>query len=140
MNEKLKAWQGKLSELRPRPIGKGSGYKRDTLVSLYPCTDEHSKVDIIRASLHERVLELTGWKDGDHMDAVIEGNQMVMYRAERGPTLCRVDTRKNGSCSRRYVRFPLPYGSAEGFPRGEAQKVEAGPGRLAFNLPASSEE
>ena len=136
MNERIKAWQGKMSELRPRPqMSRGAAGE---LVTVGASSEIKNNADVIRVSFHERVLAMTGWKDGDRMDAAIDGDHMIVFRSEAGPMLCR---NKGGGKkvmgTRRYIRFPLPLGSVSDFPRGVCREIETGPGKVAFLLPAT---
>ena len=131
MNEKLKKWEGKNSELSParssysRPLG-------NVLVALSvggeTRTDKHA---ILRVSFLHRALLLTGWEIGDRLDIDIEGETVVIFRADAGRKLCPSSPRGG----RDYLRYPYPAGSLDGFPIGPITAIESGPGRMAFELP-----
>ena len=131
MNDKIKAWEGKHSDLFPSP----SQYNKpfgDVLVVLSVSgetrTDKHA---ILRVSFLHRVLLLTGWQNGDRLDIDIEGETVLIFRSDAGRKLCASSPRGG----RNYIRYTYPAGSLDGFPVGVPSAVEAVPGKIAFTLP-----
>jgi len=142
MNDKIKAWEGRLSQKIPRlAMGAGCGNSLSSvLVNLTVNGDTPKEPhDILRISFHPHVLDLTGWKLGDKLDVEINGNAAIVFRDNSGRQLCRTGgtAKKNGN--RIYLRFALRGGSLSGFPVGSAREVESAPGRIAFLLPLESD-
>jgi len=136
MNEKLKKWEGRISEKFTR-IGKGGrAVPSDTLISITTAGNNGKVPDsIMRISFNERLLGLTGWKDGDCLDMEISGDEAVVFRSDVGRQLCKST---GSNTTRRYLRYASAAGSFCGFPVGICRQVEAGPGKVAFLLPVQS--
>ena len=136
MNEKLKAWEGRMSDKMPgRGSGRG-GVRSDALVALRknsePNRNGHNNGrDVLRVTFHPRLDALTGWKKGDVLDMDISGNIATVFRHTKGARLCDSGT----ATARKYVRYSFPNGSLLGLTVGDCSEVEAKPGSVAFVLP-----
>jgi hypothetical protein len=139
MNDKLRAWEGKMSE-KVRHGHCGARNRTDALVAMRKNSEgirggKKNGRDIMRVTFHERMDALTGWKKGDTLDMEITGDRAVVYRSDRGVALCN-----SGPDGRRtYIRFSFPTGSLADLPTGDCREVEAKPGRVAFLLPVATE-
>jgi len=136
MNDKIRIWEGKMSDKTPGRGGLRSGRSgNNALVTISASREGTCKTnksrDVMRVSFHRRMMELTGWKKGDVLDMEISGQSATVYRGDRGVQLCE-GSRHTG---RLYIRFSLPAGSLNDFPFGECLEVETKPGRIAFLLP-----
>ena len=133
MNEKINNWNVRISTLMPKK-GRGGHNRKDCLVSLTAYTEgqgaEAPKRDIMRVSLSSRILELTGWRLHDVIDAEIQDGMMTCFRSDSGSKIC-----KCSGGTRYYIRYSLPLGFTTGFPTGECTEVETKPSRIAFCLP-----
>jgi hypothetical protein len=139
MNEKLKSWEGKLSEKSQNKGYRGGGVKLDALVHLQarsePKDSRSSKTgrDVLRVSFHEKILSLTGWVQGDTLEMEISGNSAVVYRSQTGR--CLSSSGPASKCKRLHLRFSFHPQTLTSFPSGDAREVEAKPGKIAFLLP-----
>ena len=141
MNNKLSAWQGRMSD---RVVGKGmylGGRKaNDSLVFFRKNTEKlggtsTTRREVLRVSFNHRILSLTGWKIGDIIDMEIEGELAIVFRSEKGVSLCSSDTKNKRSTSRPYLRFSFPENSLSDLPTGDCREVETKPGQIAFLIP-----
>jgi hypothetical protein len=135
MNEKLKAWEGRLST---KSVGRGYHRRVESLVVLQTgiesAANKKGGRDILRVSLHERVLGLTGWVHGDTLEMEISGESATIYRSPEGRCLSK-SCKNEGS--RSSIRYSFNRGDLVGFPCGKCREVEAKPGQIAFLLPES---
>ena len=130
MNEKLKAFQGKISQhIKTRKTGKDPN---GCLVNITAWSNDKEKHDYIRISFHRRILHLTGWIPGDKLDVEISGNNAMVFRSPSGRTLGKL---KEVGTTRPPVKFCVPYKSTLGLPTGAATNVEATAGCVAFVWP-----
>jgi hypothetical protein len=136
MNEKIKAWEGRMSEKIP---GRGGsrGARTEALVAIRVNTEEKragkkSGRDMMRVTFHKRMDALTGWKKGDVLDMEISGENAIVFRADKG---VRLGDSGHGQ-GRKYVRYSFPTHALDGFPAGECREIEVKPGKVAFLLPA----
>ena len=136
MNEKLKAWEGKLST---KSLGRGHHLRVESLVVLQTgiasAANKKGGRDILRVSLHERVLGLTGWVHGDTLEMEISGESATIYRSPEGRCLSKA-CKKDGT--RSSIRYSFNRGDLVGFPCGQCRYVEARPGQITFLLPEST--
>jgi hypothetical protein len=150
MNEKLAAWQGRMSD---RVVGKGhqfGGRKSSNALVFFRKNTEKSgsrslaKRDVLKVSFNHRILALTGWKFGDIIDMEISDELAVIFRSEKGVTLCSSDSKlqqhiKQKSNARPYLRFSFPEGALIDLPIGDCREVETKPGQIAFLIPKKGE-
>jgi hypothetical protein len=142
MNDKIKAWQGRLSDkLTGRGRPNGGSVAMEALVTLRKSTERNRKNqpherDIMRVSFHNRIDALTGWKRGDVLDMEIDGDVAIVYRSDRGVHLCSGDPKGTDRKGRKYIRCVYPQGSLADLPVGVCRDVETAPGKIAFKLPA----
>ena len=136
MNEKLRAWEGKMSDKMAHRGGQ-IGARTDALVAIRKNTEaekngkEGAGRDIMRVTFHKRMDALTGWKKGDILDMEISGVNAVVYRSDKGVMLCD----SGHGAGRMYVRFSFPRGSLADLRVGDCRDVETKPGKVAFLMP-----
>ena len=133
MNEKLKAWEARLSTLIGQGRTSSGNVPLDALVffSVSGDTDKEHR-SILRVSFHKTIETLTGWQVGDVLDMEIKGENAVIFRSENGRKL----SKNNKLSTRPYLRFGLPPHCLDGFPIGAGRNVEAAPGKVALLLPS----
>lgn len=137
MNDKLRAWEGKISD---KMVGRGQGrggVKCDALVCIRKNQEKREDKtgcrDVMRVTFHRRMDALTGWKKGDILDMEIANGIATVFRSDKGARLC--DSGSTSKSTRMYVRYSFPAGSLSDLPVGDCREVEAKPGKVAFLLP-----
>ena len=136
MNDKLKAWEGRMSVKLAGRSGRGRGVgTKEALVVMSigkeGITNKQKARDVLRVSFHPHILDLTGWKVGDIIDMEIQGESATIFRGEKGVQLCST----GNSSKRLLIRYSFPLGDLNGLPYGICREVEAKPSRIAFLLP-----
>lgn len=131
MNTKLAKFNFKFSDIR---LSNAGGRRGPTLALVIISTQRDSgkkNNSILRFSLSDRLLSMTGWRAGDLLDFEVKDGMAHLFRSDKGVTL----SKQVASAKRLHVRFRMPSEYLDGFPNGIGQEVEATPGRVAFLLP-----
>lgn len=133
LNEKLRTFKGRASALCPPRLGSSTNHALVRFTETK--TKEGNSGAQMRVSFHARVLRMTGWKLGDHIDMEFQGDGTVTFFQDRNGRILYLPASKAHSSSRPYVKFTLTPELKGLLPLGVGSDVETEPGLLACRLP-----